>query len=991
MKVFLHVKEFWQKQSFINIPKELVASFERSIFFVNMKRLAIQSFAIVVVNVISLLLYYIYYYNAGYVFWSHLFVHVLQIFLFGGIFSVFYKNRKNFRGHGFFEKNIDLIYESAFVAMEILLFAAGPGDISAYLRLLAASFVIGVVPVISAKRAFYMQFLLVFFCFLYLPRQSSIYWTFEIKVALNLMVVLVVANLLSGIAYSFFVENFLRHRKDRKLIKELSMSRQKLKVLNNQDQLTGLNRQRAFNIYMKLSWEQEKEKNSEINIIIFDIDFMREYNDNFGYFKGDECIAQVGQAIKRELDLSQYMLSRIGGERFVAVSYNKDNEEVVRLAEHIRNSIEQLKIENPESEVSAFMTASAGITTQPMQDFTDYKEVVDIADTCRHLAKQNGRNQIVYAYYKESGYRTGYNKLLNIKPNKSKMIKTLTSSSENIEQAIKEVSADCSFIYYRKDQLFEFSEKAVELLGVPRRIEHPTLDKFAVFVAKEDRSDFLEHAKKCIDGQEVFFDIDTVIETPDGRKVSVSIHSRYIYNEEGKLEVVAGDIIIMHNLLKYSKFIQQQSDTDSITMLPNHKLLQRVLAQMLKKMDNFGQVIILEMKEFEVVNKLYGHSISDRLLKEVACLLGDFLSVQHTLYSYYTDYVIILEQKEQQTAQQLMHNIKNYFEYKEIKIKGLSFKISFAMGTVGWQTEGMNVEELLLALNVTITKARENPEVSIAFFTEKDMDEYLAKLRLEKQIIQAAEEDFTGFMVYYQPIICAQKHRIVGAEALLRWKDADNNIISPAIFVPILEKTGLIATTERWLFEQVAKQCSEWLQKKVEKDFFAQINISTLQIARPTLAQELIESICRYSIAHQNIVLEVTEGSLIMEMQQAIKTLSDLRKQGIKIAVDDFGTGYSSLSYLRLLPVDEIKIDRSFVKNIEKDFSAKEFLSSIIHLSKSTGKTVCVEGVETNEQSNILKELQVNFMQGFLFAKPLPVNEFYEKYFEFNGCKKLYN
>ncbi len=268
-----------------------------------------------------------------------------------------------------------------------------------------------------------------------------------------------------------------------------------------------------------------------------------------------------------------------------------------------------------------------------------------------------------------------------------------------------------------------------------------------------------------------------------------------------------------------------------------------------------------------------------------------------------------------------------------------------------------------------------------AAYEISDSKLYIQQLELENNLKQAILGEFDGFELYYQPIFSTQTLQCIGVEALLRWNSPKQEIISPDILIPILEKIALMHVVEKWVLNTACASLKKWLYTtRLPTDFFMQVNLSPKQITRASLFQEVMSAIGENGISTLNIVLEVTETYMMIEKDNCVQLLNKLRKEGIRIAIDDFGTGYSSLSYLKTLPVDEIKIDKSFVRNIENDTSSRSFLVGILGIIRSMGYIICVEGVETEEQKEILTMLQVDMLQGFLFDKPISSLEFEKRY-----------
>lgn len=253
---------------------------------------------------------------------------------------------------------------------------------------------------------------------------------------------------------------------------------------------------------------------------------------------------------------------------------------------------------------------------------------------------------------------------------------------------------------------------------------------------------------------------------------------------------------------------------------------------------------------------------------------------------------------------------------------------------------------------------------------------------LEKQIIQAVQNNFSGFYLMYQPIVDIHSAKVVSAEALLRWKNLEDETISPIEFIPILERTGAIVPTENWIVHSVCNQICEWKKSGLNDDFVVHINLSASYLNRDNFFRFIQEELSAHQLQGKNLMLEITESALALDSDELQVSLNSARSSGLRIAMDDFGTGYSSLSQMRNFPLDEIKIDKSFLTNIAHNVNSQKMLDHIVNLSKSLGYRVCAEGVELEEEYLVLRKTNVDLIQGFLFSKPLFPSQFQEKYIE---------
>jgi EAL domain-containing protein (putative c-di-GMP-specific phosphodiesterase class I) len=268
-----------------------------------------------------------------------------------------------------------------------------------------------------------------------------------------------------------------------------------------------------------------------------------------------------------------------------------------------------------------------------------------------------------------------------------------------------------------------------------------------------------------------------------------------------------------------------------------------------------------------------------------------------------------------------------------------------------------------------------------AFYSEEASDgNTYHNIEIEMNMRQAVEADCDEFMVYYQPIVNTTTNKVYGCESLIRWDNRNLGFMNPGEFIPLAEYLGLINEIGDYVLENACRQCKEW-NEKYNPDFRTNINLSVVQLTQPDVVQHITSIIMGTGVNPHNITLEITESMAINDMQRVINITQGFKKMGMRIALDDFGTGYSSLSYIRQLDFDIIKIDKSFIDDIITDEYEKAFVKLIVDLSKQLGSKVCVEGVETKEQYELLKNLNADMIQGYYFSKPVPAQLFENKFF----------
>jgi len=384
----------------------------------------------------------------------------------------------------------------------------------------------------------------------------------------------------------------------------------------------------------------------------------------------------------------------------------------------------------------------------------------------------------------------------------------------------------------------------------------------------------------------------------------------------------------------------------------------------------------LGLDRFKLINESLGHNGADEILKMVAERLKIICPGSARLYRNGSDEFIVSLQnhsvlKTEKFAQQLLNDFGKPFYHNHQE-----YFISASIGIAVYPEDGKTLESLLRKSEQALTFVKDRGRSHYRFYQEVMNSTFPDEALMESHLRRAIE--LNELTIHYQPQVDLKTGHISSFEALLRWNNGKFGFVSPAQFIPIAEESGLIHGIGDWVLNQVCKQLKEWQDKQFKAVRIA-VNISPKQFRMENFVDKLKEKIAYYDILPSSLEVEITEGALTV-IDETLATLNELKKIGIFISVDDFGTGYSSLSYLKQYPIDIIKIDRSFIKDIEFDVKNKAIAKTIINLAHSLGMEVIAEGVEKDLQALILLEAKCQKAQGFLYSKAVPVEEIVEKY-----------
>ncbi len=425
---------------------------------------------------------------------------------------------------------------------------------------------------------------------------------------------------------------------------------------------------------------------------------------------------------------------------------------------------------------------------------------------------------------------------------------------------------------------------------------------------------------------------------------------------------------------------------DSLTGLPNRTLLMERIDFAIKynkrNPDYLFALLFIDLDRFKTINDSLGHLVGDQLLIKIAKILPEGLRAHDTVARLGGDeFVILLEDIHDLTdATKVGERLQTRLRYPFI-LEGQAIFTSASIGIALSATGYQDSSQILRDADIAMYRAKEKGKARYEVFDQAMYLQTLKRIELECNLRLALKHD--ELKLYYQPIISLETGILTGFEALIRWEHPKQGFISPADFIPIAEDAGLIIPIGHWILRKACQQLRVWQQKFAAIPQVASlkmsVNLASQQIQEPQFIEKLDRILEKTGLDGNYLRLELTERVLIDSEQNTQNTLAEIKRRNIKLSIDDFGTGYSSLSYLRRLPIDNLKIDRSFIDNINFDrincdIESFEIVKTIITLAHTLGMDAIAEGVETIEQVNQLKTLGCEYAQGYLFAKPLPAN-----------------
>ncbi|RUL47439.1 EAL domain-containing protein [Lysinibacillus antri] len=422
-----------------------------------------------------------------------------------------------------------------------------------------------------------------------------------------------------------------------------------------------------------------------------------------------------------------------------------------------------------------------------------------------------------------------------------------------------------------------------------------------------------------------------------------------------------------------NKEITYLAHYDVLTGLINRNYFNIVLEEAVEEARKNKQqlaVAFIDLDRFKVINDTYGHGIGDLLLKEVAQRILRSVSDKDIVSRQGGDEFLLLlrdvsPQEVEKTINQLLQSLSATFD-----LDGKEVHCTPSIGISCFPTDGQDIETLIKYADLAMYKAKEKGRNNYQFFTCAMSQEIVTKSLLENDLRKALGKG--ELEVYYQPQLDVKTNKIVATEALLRWHHPERGFISPVEFIPLAEETGLISSIGKWVLEEACRQTKHW--RNQGHDLGVSVNLSSFQLISNNVVDMIQGILVQQELDPHHLTLEVTESMAITNLTDTLDKLKQLQDFGVNIALDDFGTGYSSLSYLSTLPINTVKIDKSFIDDITNK-TKKEIVKSVSNIAHSLGLKVVAEGVEDAHQVQLIQSFGIEMIQGYYISKPIPKEE----------------
>lgn len=548
---------------------------------------------------------------------------------------------------------------------------------------------------------------------------------------------------------------------------------------------------------------------------------------------------------------------------------------------------------------------------------------------------------------------------------------------------IEGTSAITFYADYRIGKIV-FSENIHEILpGIPTEQDGELIELIASKIVPEDRKRFRDIMHQVVDGQEEKFSVEFRVPVEGDRNIWIACRGKSFFDNTRHSLMIVGTVFDLTRMNEVREGVERNASCHELTGFPTRERLISDAELIFRNKDLLSAaVVLIDINGFHSYNDRYGRSAGNEILIAVGNMLQKHLPDGASIYHIGVDIFCILWPHASRIK------VAEYMSYlQEESIQPLemgrgSFFVTYGLSAAIYPSCGSVVDELLVNAEIALHKVKQDKKLKYAIYSPVDKRELKERLDFELQISQSIRNNMDSFQLYYQPLINAKTETLGGAEALLRWVAPNGELVNPERVVNALESTDQMEIIGSWILDKAIGQCAQWLANGADPNFYVHINVTADDLVRRDFANDVLNVLARYNLSPKNILLEITETSLMRNIAMCRQNLIRLRNENVRIALDDFGTGYSSFNYLRELPVDEIKIDKAFVDDMDTVAFNRSFISAITMLAHSIKKQVCVEGVENENQAKVIRDMGADVLQGYYYSKPLTVFNFENKYFK---------
>lgn len=715
------------------------------------------------------------------------------------------------------------------------------------------------------------------------------------------------------------------------------------------DELTGMFNRRVGKLELEKTLKRSIQERQVMTVCMYDVNSLKKVNDAYGHIEGDFLISTIANTVKFHLGPRDYPF-RLSGDEFIVVFPRLSQPEAEKIMDRALESLREKRTALNKPYDIGFCYGT--LECQPEQKLT----VSDILrQTDARMYEQKRKYHIIEA-------------VKNMTDNSfvsASLGASFTYDRERLYDALVKSTDDYIFVCNMKSGIFHFPPSMIDEFDFPGEFIENAAAIWKRLVHPDDCDAFLEAFQEVLDGRVSTLSVEYRAQNRKGEWIWLRSRGYLAYEQNGEPSLFAGMIT---NLGKKNK-------VDHITGLFNkHEFEEGVNGLLVHRPESPLGIMIINLDEFRRINDLYDREFGDEILRITAHKIQAHLPPHASLYRMDGDeFAVLFRGGKRDELQTFFNKIRKIFDIQQ-EFSGKKYFCTISAGAALYPMDAINYLDLYKYAGYSLEYAKARGKGICFFFSQEIMTHKTRVLELTELLRESVERNYLGFSLNFQPQVDAATNQVNGAEALVRWDSGKYGPLSPIEFIPLLEKSGLIHPVGRWILRQAIAACKPWIEQ--QKDFTISINLSYLQVVHPDFIGFLEETLAEHNVSPANLILELTETLMTSNIDTLSDVLRQLRNIGIRIAMDDFGTGYSSLDILKMNPADIVKIDRMFVRNILSSNFDATFIKFIVALCHDVNIQVCLEGVESMDEYSLVKSMDLDIIQGYLFGHPLTEVEF---------------
>lgn len=719
----------------------------------------------------------------------------------------------------------------------------------------------------------------------------------------------------------------------------------------NLDELTDMMTRRAGKEALQSSLETAAKGNRIISVCLYDINHLKDVNDRFGHAEGDRLIRVITRAVSKVFKRGDFGF-RLSGDEFIAV-INADAVEAKRLLES----------------VLAELCGLSRTQAYPYQVSFCFGIVEVLPGSDLTLAEAIARaDQRMYDQKRRFHIEESERKALAEQPTPSD-VETFEYNANRLLDALVKSTDDYIYVCNMKTGIFCYPKAMVEEFDLPGQVIENAAAIWGAKVHENDKRVFLESNQEISDGRTTSHCVEYRAINRRGEWVWLRCRGHLVLDARGEPELFAG---IITNLGKKEKI-------DHLTgLLSRYEYEEAVNCRIDDYPDRPFGVMELGIDDLRHINDLHDRTFGDEVIRITAQKIQSLLPPTASVYRLDGDeFGVIIDEADHEALHRFYGVIDESCQSLQ-EFEGKRFYCALSAGCACYPRDADNYLDLAKYSGYSLEYAKAHGKRRCVCFSPEILGERARELKLVELLRASIENDFDGFSLCYQPQIDTNSGTVTGAEALARFQCEEFGAVSPVEFIPLLEKTGLIIPMGKWVLWTAATQCKNWMA--IDGDFVMSVNLSYRQIDSDSLVPFIEDTLQETGLPAKNLVIEMTESYFASDEDPVRTVFDQIRSLGVRVAMDDFGTGYSALGMLKKSPADIVKIDRMFVTDVQASTFDATFIKFVVELCHDVGIEVCLEGVETDGEYAAVSAMGLDYIQGFLFGRPYPPDEFRRRF-----------